>query len=60
MLDGGDAAMGKQVAANIRALGFDPAQVKILLNTHQHFDHAAGLAEIRKAAPEREALRQRR
>ena len=51
VLDGGDAVVGKQVAANIRALGFDPAQVKILLNTHQHFDHAAGLAEIRKSAP---------
>ncbi|MBL8773110.1 MAG: subclass B3 metallo-beta-lactamase [Phenylobacterium sp.] len=51
VLDGGDRAVGRQVVANIRALGFDPAQVKILLNTHQHFDHAAGLAEIRKAAP---------
>jgi metallo-beta-lactamase class B len=51
VLDGGDRAVGKQVVANIRALGFDPAQVKILLNTHQHYDHAAGLAEIRKAAP---------
>lgn len=51
VLDGGDAATGRQVVANIRALGFDPAQVKILLNSHQHYDHAAGLAEIRKAAP---------
>jgi metallo-beta-lactamase class B len=51
VLDGGDQAVGGQVVANIRALGFDPAQVKILLNTHQHYDHAAGLAEIRKAAP---------
>jgi metallo-beta-lactamase class B len=51
VLDGGDQAVGRQVVANIRALGFDPAQVRILLNTHQHFDHAAGLAEIRKAAP---------
>lgn len=51
VLDGGDQAVGRQVVANIRALGFDPAQVKILLNTHHHFDHAAGLAEIRKAAP---------
>ena len=39
------------MVANIRKLGFDPARVKILLNTHQHFDHAAGLAEIAKAAP---------
>lgn len=51
VLDGGEAATGRQVVANIRALGFDPAQVKILLNSHQHYDHAAGLAEIRKAAP---------
>ena len=51
VLDGGDAATGQQVVANIRTLGFDPARVKILLNSHQHFDHAAGLAAIRKAAP---------
>jgi metallo-beta-lactamase class B len=51
VLDGGSAETGKQVVANIRALGFDPADVKILLNSHQHFDHAAGLAEIARAAP---------
>ena len=51
LLDGGSAETGKQIVANIRALGFDPAQVKVLLNTHQHFDHAAGLATIKKAAP---------
>lgn len=51
VLDGGDAETGKQIVANIRTLGFDPAQVKILLNTHQHFDHAAGLAAVKKAAP---------
>jgi metallo-beta-lactamase class B len=51
VIDGGDAAVGKQVVANVRTLGFDPAKVKVLLNTHQHFDHAAGLAEIKRAAP---------
>ena len=51
VIDGGDQATGSQVVRNIRALGFDPAQVKILLNSHQHFDHAAGFAEIVKAAP---------
>lgn len=50
VLDGGDAVVGRQVVQNIRTLGFDPAQVKIILNTHQHFDHAAGIPEIRKAA----------
>lgn len=51
VIDGGDKPTGQQVVANIRTLGFDPAQVKILLNSHQHFDHAAGLAEIKKVAP---------
>ncbi len=49
-IDGGDAATGHQIVGNIRTLGFDPADIKVLLNTHQHFDHAAGLAEIRRAA----------
>jgi metallo-beta-lactamase class B len=51
VLDGGDAETGKQIVGNIRTLGFDPANVKILLNTHQHFDHAAGLAALKRAAP---------
>jgi metallo-beta-lactamase class B len=50
VIDGGDAVVGHQVVGNIRALGFDPKQVKILLNTHQHYDHAAGLAEIKQAS----------
>ena len=50
VIDGGDAPVGKQVVRNIRTLGFDPANIKILLNTHQHFDHAAGLAELKRAA----------
>ena len=51
VIDGGDAVVGKQVVRNIRTLGFDPSQIRILLNTHEHFDHAGGLAEIKRAAP---------
>lgn len=51
VIDGGDAATGRQIVANIRTLGFDPAQVKVLFNSHQHFDHAAGFAELKRAAP---------
>jgi metallo-beta-lactamase class B len=50
VIDGGDAVTGHQVLSNIKALGFDPRQVKVLLNTHQHFDHAGGLAEVKKAS----------
>ena len=50
VIDGGDAPVGPQVVKNIRTLGFDPRQIKVLLNTHEHFDHAAGLAEVKRAA----------
>ena len=50
VIDGGDKPVGPQIVANIKALGFNPRDVKILLNTHQHFDHAAGLAEVKRAA----------
>jgi len=51
VIDGGDAPTGHQVVGNIRALGFDPANIRILLNSHEHFDHAAGLAELKRVAP---------
>jgi metallo-beta-lactamase class B len=50
VIDGGDAPTGHQIVGNIRTLGFDPANIKVLLNTHQHFDHAAGLAELKRVA----------
>jgi metallo-beta-lactamase class B len=50
VIDGGDAPTGHQVVQNIKTLGFDPKDIKILLNTHEHFDHAAGLAEVKRAA----------
>jgi len=34
------------VQANIRKLGFELSQVRVLLNSHAHFDHAGGLAEL--------------
>ena len=39
-----------QIVDNIRALGFDIADVKYLLNTHAHYDHAGGLAGLQRAS----------
>ncbi|HET6762026.1 MAG TPA: subclass B3 metallo-beta-lactamase, partial [Longimicrobiaceae bacterium] len=47
LLDGGFAETAPQILQNIRALGFRPRDVKVLLNSHAHFDHAAGLAMLR-------------
>jgi metallo-beta-lactamase class B len=36
------------IEKNIRALGFKLSDVKILLNSHAHFDHSGGLAQLKK------------
>jgi metallo-beta-lactamase class B len=36
------------VKASIRTLGFKYEDIKLLLNTQAHFDHAAGLAQIKR------------
>jgi metallo-beta-lactamase class B len=35
--------------ASIEAVGFDPRDVKILINNHAHFDHAGGLGAVKAA-----------
>jgi metallo-beta-lactamase class B len=48
VIDGGMPGQGQQVWDNIKQLGFDPADVKILLNSHAHLDHSGGLAELKQ------------
>jgi metallo-beta-lactamase class B len=36
------------ITAGIEQLGFEPSDVKILLATHAHGDHVAGLAELKR------------
>ena len=47
--DGGLAETAPQILANIQKLGFKPGDVRILLNSHAHYDHAGGLAALKKA-----------
>src|ERR1700720_994063 len=48
LLDGGFVETAPQIEQNIVRLGFKLAEVKILLNSHAHFDHAGGLAELKR------------
>jgi len=36
----------ERIVANIRSLGFDPADVRIQLASHAHYDHVGGLARL--------------
>ncbi|HEX4847387.1 MAG TPA: subclass B3 metallo-beta-lactamase [Novosphingobium sp.] len=49
LIDTGPEDAAPHVLNNVRALGFDPRQIKWLLMTHEHFDHVGGMALIQKA-----------
>jgi metallo-beta-lactamase class B len=52
VLDGGPSAEGgKLIERNIQSLGFKLADVKVLINTHAHYDHAGGLAQLKADIP---------
>ena len=38
------------IRANIEALGFRVRDVKLIVNSHAHFDHAGGIAELQRAS----------
>ena len=48
LIDGGLPQSAPQILANLRRLGFEPGQVRYLLNSHEHFDHAGGLAALQR------------
>lgn len=46
LLDGGFPETAPLIEKNLATLGFSIGDVRILLNSHAHFDHAGGLAEL--------------
>jgi metallo-beta-lactamase class B len=48
LLDGGLPESAPLIEKNIASLGFSIKDVKILLNSHAHYDHCGGLAELKK------------
>jgi metallo-beta-lactamase class B len=50
LIDGGLPESAPLIMANIRALGFRVEDVKLIVNSHAHFDHAGGLAALQQAS----------
>ncbi len=50
LIDGGYPETAPLIIGSIRKLGFDIKDVKVLLNTHAHFDHAGGLKELQDSS----------
>lgn len=50
LLDGALPQSAPLIQKNIEALGFRMKDVKLILNSHAHFDHAGGLAALQRAS----------
>lgn len=48
LIDGGLPESAPLIAEHIRALGFRPQDIKLILSTHAHFDHAGGIAQLQR------------
>jgi metallo-beta-lactamase class B len=50
LIDGALPESAAPIMANIAALGFRVSDVKLIVNSHAHFDHAGGIAAIQRAS----------
>lgn len=50
LLDGGLPQSAPLIAANIEKAGFRLQDVKLILNSHTHYDHAGGIAALQRAS----------
>lgn len=48
LLDGGFPETAPEIERNVEKLGFRLHDVKLLLSSHAHYDHAGGLAELKR------------
>jgi len=48
LIDGGLTQTAPLIDANIRKLGFDTKKIRLIVNSHAHYDHAAGIAAIQR------------
>jgi len=50
LIDGDLPQSARQIESNIQSLGFRITDVKVIVNSHVHFDHAGGIAELQRAS----------
>jgi metallo-beta-lactamase class B len=55
LIDGALPESVPQIVAHIRSLGFRVEDIKLIVNSHVHFDHAGGIAELQKLSGARVA-----
>lgn len=48
LFDGGLPQSAQLITNNIRALGFDPRDIRVIAVSHAHFDHVGGIAALQR------------
>lgn len=56
LVDAGTAEAASSVLGNIERLGVKPGEIKWIVSSHEHHDHAGGLAELQRATGAKLAL----
>lgn len=57
LIDGATAEAADGIIENIRNLGIDPKDIRYLLITHEHLDHAGGIARLKQVSGAQFAVR---
>jgi metallo-beta-lactamase class B len=50
LLDGGLPQTAARIDANIRRLGFRTEDIRLIVNSHAHYDHAGGIAALQRVS----------
>ena len=50
LLDGGLPQTAAVIDANIRTLGFKTEDIRLIVNSHAHYDHSGGIAALQRAS----------
>lgn len=50
LIDAGLPESAAPIAANIEALGFEVADIRLIVTSHAHYDHAGGVAALQRAS----------
>ena len=50
LIDAGLPESAEPILRSVRALGFDPKDIRLIVTSHAHYDHAGGVAAIQRAS----------
>ncbi len=55
LIDGALPNSAPRIIENVRTLGFEPGDIKLILNSHTHYDHAGGISALQQVTGARVA-----